>query len=71
MPCKSTLKRIFRKEQNMSERYYSLKDAAQILGIKIRTARQWVHDGKMKAVKYQGMNRWYVLESEIRRLKEG
>lgn len=55
----------------MGEKSYSLKDAAEILGIKIRTARQWVHDGKMKAVKYQGMNRWYVLESEIRRLKEG
>lgn len=71
MPCKSTLQNVFRKEQNMSERHYSLKDAAQILGIKIRTARQWVHDGKMQAVKYSGMNRWYVTESEIRRLKEG
>lgn len=47
---------------------YSLKDAAKMLGIKVRTARQWVHDGKLKAAKYPGMRRWYVTEEEVRRL---
>lgn len=47
----------------------SLRKIADILGIKIRTAREWVHTGKMNAIKYPGSQRWYVPESEIRRLR--
>lgn len=47
------------------EKYYNLRDTAEILGIKIRTARAWVHDGKLNAVKYGDSNRLYVPESEI------
>ena len=53
------------------ERGYSLKDVADILGYKVRTMRQWVHDGKMKAVKPAGGKQWMVLESEVRRLQNG
>lgn len=47
------------------EKHYNLRDTAEILGIKIRTARAWVHDGKLNAVKYGDSNRLYVPESEI------
>lgn len=53
------------------ERYYNLKEASTLLGIKIRTAREWVHSGKMKAVRYAGGRSWYVPESEIRRIQNG
>ena len=53
----------------MEERCYSLKDTAVMLGIKVRTMRQWIRDGKIKAFRYDGSRRWYVTESELRRLK--
>ena len=30
------------------EKNYNLKDVAYILGIKLRTAREWVHNGNLK-----------------------
>lgn len=50
------------------EKFYTLERVAEILGIKVRTARQWVHDGKLKAIKYPGGRIWVVSESEINRL---
>ena len=51
------------------EKGYSLTDVADLLGIRVRTVRQWVHDGKIKARKIAGTNRWVVLESEVKRLQ--
>lgn len=51
------------------EKYYNLNEASVLLGIKVRTAREWVHNGKMKAVKYPNSKMWHVPESEIRRLR--
>lgn len=51
------------------ERYYNLKEVSVLLGIKVRTAREWVHNGKMNATKYADGKSWYVAESEIRRLR--
>lgn len=51
------------------EKAYNLIDAANLLGIKVRTARQWITDGKLKARKLAGTNRWIVMESEIKRLR--
>lgn len=53
------------------ERYYNLNETATLLGIKVRTAREWVHNGKIKAVKYTNSKSWYVPESEIRRIQDG
>lgn len=52
-----------------NERYYNLTETAGLLGIKIRTAREWVHNGKMSAVKYPNSRQWYVPESEIERIR--
>lgn len=56
-------------KQEGLERYYNLNEAAVLLGIKVRTAREWVHNGKMKAVKYPNGRPWYVPESEIIRIR--
>lgn len=55
----------------MEEKYYSTKQACGLLGIKIRTMRQWIADGKVHACKYGISNRWFISESEIRRIKNG
>lgn len=51
------------------ERGYNLIQVSELLGIKVRTVREWVHNGKLNANKIPGTNRWIVLESEIRRLQ--
>ena len=54
---------------NLDERGYNLKDVADLLGLKVRTVRQWVHDGKIQATKIPNSRRWIVMESEIKRLQ--
>lgn len=51
------------------EKWYNLKEAAHLLGIKVRTARQWVHDGKLHATKYENAHFWVVSETEIMKLR--
>lgn len=51
------------------ENGYNLSEVAKLLGIKVRTVRQWVREGKIKATKITGTNRWVVMESEIKRLR--
>lgn len=53
------------------EKGYSLRQAADALGIKVRTARHWVSIGRIKANKIPGTRRWLILESEIKRLQGG
>ncbi len=53
------------------ERGYNLIEASQLLGIKVRTMRQWVHSGKAKANKIPSSRRWIIMESEIKRLQGG
>ena len=50
------------------EKRYSIKEASTVLGVKVRTVREWIHDGKLKAKKYDCSNRWFISESEIIRL---
>jgi len=52
------------------EKGYNLIQVAELLGVKIRTVRKWVSTGVIKATKIKGTNRWVVLESEVRRLRE-
>lgn len=53
------------------EKFFSLRQAAVMLGIKTRTARAWVHDGKLSAIKYPGSDRWYVSATEIEKVRGG
>lgn len=51
------------------EKGYNLHEVANLLGVKVRTIRQWVHDGRIKATKIPSTNRWIVMESEVRRMQ--
>ena len=51
------------------EKAYDLLQAAELLGMKVRTVRQWVADGKIQAVKISGGKKWIIKESEIKRLR--
>ena len=53
------------------EQYYNIRAAAQLLGMTVRTVRQWVHDGKIKAVQYANRGKGYIPESEINRIRSG
>ena len=48
------------------ERAYNIYQAAELLGLKARTLRFWVKQGKIKASQIEGTRRWFILESEIR-----
>lgn len=52
------------------EKQYTLKEASEILNIKVRTLYKLITDGKIKAKKYEGLSTWYISESEINRLME-
>lgn len=54
-----------------SEKMYNVRQASNLLGIKVRTVREWIRNGKLKAQKYMESNRWFIAESEIRRIKNG
>lgn len=48
---------------------YDTYEAAMAVGIKVRTMRQWIHDGKIKAEKsLNNPHRWVIMESEIERI---
>lgn len=51
------------------EKMFTIRDTAVLLGMQVRTARQWVRDGKIKGVKFAGSNRWKVSETEIKRVQ--
>lgn len=48
---------------------YRIKEVAKMLGFTERAVRQWVVDGKIKAVKI--MSEWRIPAEEVERLKQG
>lgn len=48
---------------------YKIKEVAEIISYSERTIRQWIKDGKVKAVKI--MSEWRIPEDEVERLKKG
>lgn len=46
---------------------YTLRETARILGIQVRTVRQWVKEGKIEAKKYDKCRMWFVSAEEIER----
>lgn len=56
---------------NEYDNRYSLRQASNILGVKVRTLREWIRNGKIKAQKYEISNRWFITQSEIDRVTGG
>ena len=50
-------------------RGYNIIQTATLLGIKVRTVREWIRIGKINAFK-QKNGRWIVPEKEIERIKD-
>ena len=51
--------------------YKNIVETAEALGLKVRTVRQWIHDGKIKAIKYPSSTRWMIPVEEIERIQKG
>lgn len=51
------------------EKHYDLIQTAELVGLKVRTLRQWIRDGRLNAKKIPGGQKWVVSESEIKRLQ--
>lgn len=51
------------------EKAYNLNEVALLLGVKVRTVRSWINEGKIHGRKINGTNRWIVMESEIKRVR--
>lgn len=51
-------------------KYYTLREAAAIFGIKVRTMREWLRKGKIKAERSENDWYWKIPETEIMRLQE-
>ena len=47
---------------------YSIKQVSELLGIKVRTVREWIKTGKLKAKKYPCSNRWFIPKEEVERM---
>ena len=39
------------------ERMYNIRDTALLLGVKVRTVRQWIKDNRINGIKIAGSNR--------------
>lgn len=52
------------------EKNYNVRETSKILGLTVRTVRQWIHDGKLIAKKYGGGKMWYISQREIERVQK-
>ena len=48
---------------------YTLNEVAMICKVKVRTVREWLKLGKIKAVKMG--KRWYVPQDELNKMTKG
>ena len=55
----------------MDVKYYTVRQASEILGLRVRTIREWIKLGRIKAVKLGGSNRWFISHDEIAHLVNG
>lgn len=46
---------------------FKLKDASRLLGIQVRTLREWIKLKKINAIKLDGCPMWFVPIEEIKR----
>lgn len=52
------------------EKQYTLKEASELLNIKVRLLRKRINEKKIIAKKYDGSNMLYISESELNRYME-
>lgn len=52
------------------EKQYTLKEASELLNIKVRTLRVLINNKTITAKKYKNLNVLYIAESEIERYQK-
>lgn len=55
---------------NNKPEFMTIREAAQVLGKQVRTIREWIHIGKIDAVKDLKGYRWLVFTDEVKRILE-
>ena len=53
------------------EAMFGLRESSAMIGIKVRTIREWIRLGKIHAIQDSRTRRWYISESEIERKRAG
>jgi predicted site-specific integrase-resolvase len=48
---------------------YNIRDTAQMCGVKVRTVRDWIRRGKIRAEKQENGWYWHIPSSEIKRIR--
>lgn len=49
---------------------YSIREAAEIIGVQVRTIREWLKLGKIHGEKNPISKRWFFTQEEINRVAE-
>ena len=49
---------------------YTIKETSVILGIKVRTVRDWLSRGNIKGYKSPQTKRWFISAEEIERIMD-
>jgi excisionase family DNA binding protein len=49
---------------------YSIREAAEIIGVQVRTIREWLKLGKIHGEKNPISQRWFFTEEEVKRVAE-
>ena len=57
--------------REVKREFYKLSDTAKILGVTVRTLREWIKakPPKLNAYKYGASKMWYVKTEEIEKIK--
>lgn len=46
-------------------KYYTIREVAEALGVKVRTVRAWIKNGKITAIKSSNGWDWQISEEEV------
>lgn len=52
------------------EKMYNLKQSAELLGVTVRTLREWIKSGRLEAKKHKSGRNWIIAETEIKRIRD-
>lgn len=58
-------------DKNKMEKAFGTAEAAELLGVNLRTLYKWMREGIVNARQITGTSRWIIMESEIERLRNG
>lgn len=51
------------------EKMYNLKQSAELLGVTVRTLREWIKNGRIEAKRHKSGRNLIIAEKEIERIR--